>query len=483
MTSSAANVRRERASGRSDDLVVRDLIDRARSAQETLARYRQEEVDEVVAAVGWAGYRDAELLARLAVEETGIGNVDDKYAKNRRKIAGTMRDLKGAPSVGVIRVDHQRGITEIAKPAGVVAAFTPATNPGATVVNNLMITLKGGNAVIVAPHPTAERTCAEAIRLAHAAIARVGAPADLVQWMSLKAEDRAESKRRAQALMGAADLVLVTAGRAAVSAAYSSGTPALGVGVGNVPVIIDATADVENAASKIASSKTFDNATSCSSENALVIEESVYSAVVASLTAHGGYVLSPGQAKVLADVMWQDGVLSRRIVGQPARTIIDLCGFDLDGAQPTFLMVEETGIGPNFPFSGEKLSPVLTVYKVRNFDEAVEHVNRILDYQGLGHSCGIHSNSEAHIAELAARAKVCRVLVNQAHCMGNGGDFGNGLKFSLSMSAGTWGRNSTSDNISHEHFLNITRLVRPIPGVVPTEDELWGEYLQRHGGR
>jgi sulfoacetaldehyde dehydrogenase len=463
------------------DSRIGDFIDRGRAAQERFAQYSQDQVDEVVTAVAWSGYHNADLLARLAVDETAIGNVADKLTKTRRKILGTLRDLKGAPSVGVIRVDERRGLTEIAKPAGIVAAFTPMTNPSATVVNNLMIALKGANAVIVAPHPSGERTCAEAVRLARVEIAKTGAPVDLIQYVSLRAADKAESKRRADELMRAVDLVLATAGRATVSAAYSSGRPALGVGVGNVPVIVDSTADLDDAATKIAYSKTFDNATSCSSENALVVEATVYDALVGALQAHGGYVLTRTEVGMLERVMWHGAMLNREIVGQPASLLVSLSGISSSEArQARFLVVEETGVGPEFPFSGEKLSPVLALYKVHDFGEAVEHVNSILAYQGLGHSCGIHTKDNAHVDELAARVKVCRVLVNQAHCVGNGGDFANGLKFSLSMAAGTWGRNSTSDNISYEHLLNITRVARPIPPVVPSEGDLFGDFLKRY---
>jgi sulfoacetaldehyde dehydrogenase len=227
---------------------VAECVSRARAAQDVFARASQQQVDDAVAAVAWAGYSHAELLARMAIEETGIGNYEDKVAKNRRKTLGTMRDLKGARSVGELRSDPARGITEIAKPAGVVGVLTPVTNPGATVINNIMIVLKGGNGIVLAPHPKGERTCAAVVELARAALARVGAPPDLVQYVSLSASSKEESKQRAQDLMRQVDLVLVTGGPGNVRMAYSSGTPALGVGVGNAPVIVDRSADIEDAA-------------------------------------------------------------------------------------------------------------------------------------------------------------------------------------------------------------------------------------------
>ena len=459
-----------------------EVVQRARVAQRTLETYTQEQIDELVRAAAWAGYSLASELARLAVEETGIGNYEDKVRKTRRKTLGTLRDLMGSRSVGVISQDIERGITEIAKPVGVVGAFTPLTNPGATVVNNIMIALKGGNAIILAPHPKGDRTCRAAVRGVHAELTKVGAPVDIVQQFTLVTPEKTASKQRARELMQKVDLVLVTAGPANVKAAYSSGTPALGVGVGNVPVIVDATADIEDAAGKIARSKTFDNATSCSSENSILVEDGIYDRVLSALAAEGGCVLSPAEKLLLQAFMWKDGRLSRSVVGQPSSLIAQLSGITRpEAVRARFLMVEEEGIGASYPFSDEKLSPVLTVYRFRGFEEAIDKVNRILEVQGRGHSCGIHTKDQEHVAKLAQAVKVARVLVNQAHCIGNGGDFTNGLNFTLSMGAGTWGGNSTCDNITYKHLLNITRISRVISADHPTEEELWGEYWRRYG--
>jgi sulfoacetaldehyde dehydrogenase len=461
-----------------DTQLVEEFVDRARSAQERFERFGQAQVDDVVTGAAWAGYSNADYLARLSVEETQIGVVEDKATKNRRKTLGTLRDLRGAKSVGVIHMDRQSGITEIAKPVGVVAALTPLTNPAATPINNIMITLKGRNAVILAPHPKAERTCEEVVRLVHHELAKLGVPLELVQLFSLQAPDKEKSKQRANELMRQVDIVLATTGPPNVRAAYQSGVPALGVGLGNVPVIVDSSADIDDAADKIVHSKTFDNATSCSSENALVVAEEVYANLIEALRSRGGYLVSASEKASLQETMWQEGVLSRQVVAQPAKAIAALAG--IDAGDTRFLIVEEEGIGPRFPFSGEKLSPVLTVYRFTGFERAVEIVNTILNYQGLGHSCGIHTKDEERINRIAEATKVARVLVNQAHCVGNGGDFANGLPFTLSMGAGTWGRNSTCDNITYRHFLNITRIARPIPAVIPTADEMFGDYLRQH---
>ncbi len=461
---------------------VGEVMARARRAQHELEKLDQARVDDIVTAVAWVGVSNAERLARLAVEETGLGNVADKVEKNRRKTMGTLRDLQGARSVGVLREDPARGITEIAKPVGVVAAITPVTNPGATPINNVMITLKGRNAIVLAPHPRADDTCLELVRLVHGALDRLGVPRDAVQRVSLRARDKTESKAIARELMERADLVVVTAGPANVRAGYRSGTPALGVGRGNVPVIVDATADVEDAADKIVRSATFDCATSCSSENALLVEESLHGRLRAALEARGGYLVQAHEKPALQAALWRDGALDRRRVARSAATIAEVAGIAGDGAAAVrLLLVEEDGVGPSFPFSGEKIAPVVAVYRWRRFDEALSILDRILAYQGAGHSCGIHSRDDARIEALAHHAKVCRVLVNQAHCVGNGGDFANGLDFTLSLAAGTWGGNSTSDNITYRHFLNVTRLSRPISADVPTETQLFADYWRRFG--
>ncbi|MGB0384677.1 MAG: acylating sulfoacetaldehyde dehydrogenase [Ardenticatenaceae bacterium] len=463
---------------------VQELLAKARAAQEQFESYSQEQVDEVVAGVAWAGYKEenARRLAELAYEHSGLGNPEDKFTKVRRKTLGTMRDLKGAKSVGVIAVDEERGLTTIAKPMGVIAAILPATNPEATPVNNVMITLKGRNAVILAPHPKGEPACAEWVHLARQELSKLNAPLDLVQYLSLRAENKAAGKARAQELMRQSDYVLVTAGPSNVDMGYRSGTPSHGVGVGNAPVIIDETADIAEAVPKIVASKTFDYATSCSSESALVIEASRYDEVLQALQTHGGYLVRPEEKSQLEATMWNNGRLNRAIVAQSPHTIAQLAGLNKPEAlESKFLIVEEEGIGQEYLFSAEKLSVVLTVYKYHHFDEALDTVHGILSYMGLGHSCGIHSHNDDHIERLAQSTNVSTVLVNQPHCYNNGGSFDNGLDFTLSMGAGTWGDNDTCENLTYKHFLNFTYLARPIPPRMPTEEELWGDYVKQHG--
>jgi sulfoacetaldehyde dehydrogenase len=456
---------------------VARYVERAVAAQRSYAHWGQEEVDDVVAGVAWAGYREdrATQLAELAVGDSGMGNIEDKRDKIRRKTLGTLSDLTGAPSVGVVADDPRTGITEIAKPVGIVAALIPSTNPEATPINKAMMALKGRNAVVFSPSPKGAATCRLAVEFMRSELARVGAPEDLIQVMP------EPSKALSYELMAQCDLSVVTGSQTNVRAAYRSGKPALGVGLGNATVVIDGSADLSDAAAKIKASKVFDYATSCSSENALVIDESVYRSMVEALETEGGYLCTPDEARRLQDVMWSDGSLSPDVIAKPPERIAALAGLG-DGARgAAFFMVEETGIGPDHPFSGEKLSVVLALYRYSEFDEAIELVRSVLDFMGKGHSCGIHTTDEAKARRLALEIDVARVLVNQAHAFGNGGSYDNGLNTTLTMGAGTWAGNAISENLSYRHFLNTTRLVRPTDGRPPSEDVMFGRYWERYG--
>ncbi|MGH7247890.1 MAG: aldehyde dehydrogenase family protein, partial [Pseudomonadota bacterium] len=301
-------------------------------------------------------------------------------------------------------------------------------------------------------------------------------PEDLVQMLPPPA-----SKEMTQALMQAADLVVATGSQDNVRRAYSSGTPAIGVGTGNVPVIIDETADLDDAAQKICASKTFDNATSCSSENSVIIVEKVYEQALAALERVGGYRASTMEKERIGRALWPDGRLSRSLIARDADVFARGCGLPAAAEAKKFFMVEEAGIGRDFPFSGEKLSLVLTVYRASDFEAAIERASAILAFEGRGHSVGLHTKDLKRGRELAERCDVVRVLVNQAHTFGNGGSFDNGLNFTLSMGCGTWGSNSISENLNYRHFLNITHLVTTIPEDKPSEEELFGSYWAKYG--
>jgi sulfoacetaldehyde dehydrogenase len=457
------------------------LVDRARSAQRAFETWTQPRVDEAVTAAAWAIVEPDRnrALAELAVRTTGLGEVGDKIAKNRRKTLGLLRDLRGAKSVGVISEDPERGLIEIARPAGVVAAITPSTNPAATPANNILNALKGRNAIVIAPSPKGHSTLALLLEFVHAELDRIGAPRDLV--LQLPAPVQREDTF---ALMRAADLVVATGSQTNVRAAYSSGTPAIGVGAGNVSVIVDETADVPAAAEKIARSKTFDHATSCSSENSVIAVGAVYDALVAALEAQGGARLTDAETRKLEATMFAGGKLASSVIAQAAGVIAARAGLDRPEVRNAkFLIVGETGVGPAHPFSGEKLSPVLALYRAGDFAAAAALAERLLRYQGAGHSIGLHTRAPERALELGLTLPVCRVIVNQAHCFATGGSFDNALPFSLSMGCGTWGGNSISGNLNYRHFLNITRVVHPLPPErvhEPRDDEFFAEYRRKY---
>ncbi len=458
---------------------VATLVARARAAQRVANGYDQNRTDELVAAAAWAILEPARNreLAELAVADTGIGSVEDKVQKNHRKTLGLLRDLQGAKSVGVIGEQPELGVLEIARPVGVVCAVTPSTNPGATPANKVINALKGRNAVIIAPSPKGWSTAARYVEFVHAQFQRVGAPLDLVQLLP-----HPVTKQSTAELMALCDLVVATGSQANVRAAATCGTPSFGVGAGNVAGIVDDTADVGAAAARVVRSKTFDHATSCSSENSLVLLRSVREPMLAALQTRGAVMLNAAQKAQLQALMWPDGKLSAAGTGQSAATVAERAGLlEVAALNPRILMVEEDGFGPQHPFSGEKLSPVLAIYTVDDFDEAIRTVENIYGYQGAGHSVGLHSAVPERATQLGLTLPVSRVIFNQAHCIATGGSFDNGLPFSLSMGCGTWGKNHFSDNMTYRHYLNITRVSRPIAERVPTEAELLGSYFALHG--
>ena len=465
--------------GTTANQTVAELIRRARAAQRVSAGYDQARLDELVTAAGWAimAPERNRALAEIAVRDTGLGSVGDKVEKNHRKTLGLLRDLKGAVSTGVFAEYPEKGITEIARPVGVVAAVVPSTNPGATPANNVINALKCGNAIILSPSPKGYSTCAKLVRYIHEQFTRIAAPADLVQVLP-----NPVTRELSTALMKQADLVVVTGSQTNVRAGYSSGTPALGVGAGNVAVIVDDSADCADAAAKIMRSKIFDHATSCSSENSVIIHDKVYARMVACLVQEGGALLTAADKETLQKAMFPGGRLSPACTAQSVSKICAIAGLTRPGlADARCLMVEDTGTGPDYPFSGEKLSPVLALYRAHDFDDAFGIMRGIYDYMGDGHSCGIYSEDEAHIRRLGHEMTVCRVIVKQAHAIANGGNFDNGLPFSLTMGCGTWGGNSFSENLNYRHFMNVTRIVRTIPENKPEPEDLFGPFWKKYG--
>jgi len=458
---------------------ISQLVADAREAQSIINGYSQEQVDELILAVAWEVIKpeNNQELSEMAVQQTGLGNVEDKKRKNKRKTIGLLRDLKNTKTVGIINQDKERGITEIARPVGVVGAIVPSTNPIATPLNKVINALKCKNAVILAPSPKGALVCTKIVKLMQIAIERVDAPKNIVQSLP-----EPISKDDTNELSNLVDLIVATGSQNNIKRAIQSGTPTLGVGVGNVPVIIDESADLSDAAHKVMISKTFDNATSCSSENSIVILDSVYKRFMESLQKEGGTLLTNSEKEILASHMWDEkGVINRNVIAKKATEIASLSGLNAEKfSNSAFLMVTEEDIGKQHLFSMEKLSPVLAVYRASDFDHAIEIACNILENQGKGHSCSIHTQDKDNILKLGFELPVCRVIVNQAHCFATGGNFDNALPFSLSMGCGTWGNNLTDENLNYKHYLNITKVVETIKSFEPSEDYIFSSYWKKY---
>ena len=350
------------------ELIIASLINRGRTAMSTFEHADQARVDEAVTALAWAIYEPtrAKELAEMAVIDTGLGDVESKVIKNTRKTFGTLRDLIRAKTVGIIEDNPMTGIVKYAKPVGIVAAIAPSTNPAATPANKAMMAVKGRNAVIVAPSPAGATTTEKTVDYMRAELKKIGLPEDLVQVLPSPV-----NKELTQQLMNQSDLIVCTGSQNNVRRAYSSGTPAIGVGAGNVPVIIDSTADLTDAAQKIQASKCFDNATSCSSENSVTIVDDVYDDAIAALKAAGAYVCTPEEKNKIQNTLWVGGHLNRHVIAKDADVLAKTCDLANEAQSAKFFIVEdENKVGKDHPFSDEKLSLILTVYRVKDFAAA-----------------------------------------------------------------------------------------------------------------
>ena len=455
---------------------VKELIDRSRAAQAQIAHYTQQQVDDLIKAMVWSVAKQdvAEKIAQFTVDETQLGNYDGKYLKIFRKTRATLMDIIDDKSVGVIEEDKERNIVKIAKPVGIIGALSPTTNPEATPVIKAISAVKGRNSIIIAPHPRAKLTNKMICDYMREALVKMGAPADLVISIDHPALETTNE------LMKQCDRVLATGGSPMVNAAYSSGTPALGVGVGNAVITVDDTANIDEAAEKIRISKTLDLAASCSSDNSVLAFASVYDELLEKLQAQGGYLANLDEKQKLQSIIWEDGHLSPKIVAQSAEKLASMAGFDLPEGK-TFFIVPETGAGEDYPFSGEKLSVVMTFYKVKDIDEAIDLTNRIQAYQGQGHSCGIYSYNDEHVMHYALETKTSRVMVNQPQAASNSGNLWNGMRQTFSLGCGSWGGNGTNNNITWEDLVNITWVSRNLdkPKELPSDDVLFGGIMAK----
>ncbi len=455
---------------------IATLVARSRKAQAQIAHYTQEQVNELITAMVYSVAREdrAEELAQLTIDETQLGNYEGKYLKIYRKTRATLMDIIDDKSVGVIEELPERNIIKIAKPVGVIGALSPSTNPEATPVIKGIAAVKGRNSIIVAPHPRAKLTNKRICDYMREALELCGAPADLVLYIEVP------SLELTNELMAQCDRILATGGGPMVRAAYSSGTPALGVGVGNACITVDDTANLDEAAEKIRLSKTLDLAASCSSDNAVLLFASIYDDMVTKLKAEGGYLLNEGEKAKLEATLWHDGHLNTAIVAQPVYKIAGMAGIDLPEGRE-FLMIPETGTGPDYPFSGEKLSVTMALYKVQDIDHAIELTNAIQAYQGEGHSCGIYSYSDDNIMRFADQTRTSRIMVNQPQSASNSGNLWNGMRQTFSLGCGSWGGNSTNNNITWRDLINETWVSKPLATtkILPSDEELFGGVMAK----
>ena len=461
---------------------IAKLVARARKAQAIAAQYTQQQIDDACLAVGWEVYEDDNIkqLAEAAVSETGMGNVEDKIKKHKGKVLGVIRDIKEAKSVGLIEEDKETKIKKYAKPVGVVGALTPVTNPTATPASNGVTILKGRNAVIFAPHPKAKTSSKLAVDFMRAGLRKVGAPEDLVQIIE------EPSIELTGELMRQVDIVLATGGGPMVKAAYSSGTPAYGVGPGNSVQMIAEDADIADAAQKVTVSKIFDYSTSCSSENSVIIQQDVYSQALEEFKQQGGYLCSADEKAKLKDWMWRPNKkgkigINPAIIAQSAEKIAADAGLNVP-AGTSMLMVEGSLPVEEDRFTGEKLSPVLALWKYDSYREGLDLLKAITDHAGRGHSCGIHTNNQEYIEQMSLEMNTSRIMIRQPQAPANGGNFFNGMPSTVTLGCGTWGGNITTENIYYKHFLNITWVSEPFPPYKPSDEEMWGDFWKRHGG-
>lgn len=448
---------------------VRDLVAEAKKAQKVLEDFSQEQIDKIVEAMAVEAIKASDWLAKLAVEETGVGVYEHKIIKNLFAAKAVYDYIKDMKTVGIIRVDEERRICEIAEPVGVIAALTPVTNPTSTVIYKALISIKARNAIVFSPHPRAVECTSKAAEILHKAAVRAGAPQGVIGCLSTV------TLEAAQALMRHPDvnLILATGGAEMVKAAYSAGKPAYGVGPGNVPAYIEASADVPSAVKCIIDSKTFDNGTICSSEQAIICEHSNAAEVKACLESLGGVFLRPDEIHRLERYMFRpDGTLNPTVVGKPACYIAEAAGISVPKGTRV-LVVPLEGAGKEYPLSKEKLSPVIAFYEVSNWQEACKLCIKMLETGGMGHTLCIHSRNEEIIRKFALEKPAFRILVNQPGVFGAIGGT-SGLPPALTLGCGTLGGNITSDNIGPQHLINIKRLAYPTKTVEELEAYLKG---------
>ena len=447
---------------------IEALVKKARVAQEEFERYTQTEVDEMVRVMGKVVYDNAEILARMAVDETRMGVYEHKVSKNKGKAKMIWNHLKNKKSMGVIRQLPEAGIIEIARPMGVVAAVTPCTNPAPTAMGNAMMSLKCKNAIIISPHPRAKKCSQTVVDLMNGELEKLGAPKNLIQIIE------EPSNELTGLLMKSCDVIIATGGMGMVKAAYSSGKPAYGVGAGNVQCIIDEGYDYKMAVPKIIEGRSFDNGIICSGEQAVILPAGSYKEIITEFEASGAfYVEDPEVVDRFRSTLFADGVMNKDLVGQSAQTVAKAAGVPIP-VDTRVIIVKADDFGINDPLSKEKMCPVISAYAYEGFTNALAVALANLKVEGKGHSVSIHSNNKENLLLAGNVLPVCRVLVNQICATMNGGAITNGLEPTTTLGCGTWGNNIFSENFSFKHLYNTVKVASEIPtAVVPDDEEIW----------
>lgn len=447
---------------------MNQLLENARNAQKEYASYTQEQVDMVVYTIAKTVFDNAELLAKMAVNETGMGVYEHKVKKNKGKARILWNELKGKKSIGILSRDEKTGITEVAKPMGVVGAITPTTNPIVTPMCNAMFALKGKNAIIICPHPRSKKCSTKTVELINENLDKLHAPKNLIQIII------APSVELSGMVMKSCDVCISTGGMAMVKAAYSSGKPAFGVGAGNVQCLIDEDVDIDKAVPMIVDGREFDNGIICSGEQTAIIPASNYEKVISKFLKCGAYyVEQTDEINRLREVLFPNGIMNKDLVGQSAKSVAAVAGIIVP-VNTRILLVKTPAWGGNDLFSKEKMCPVITAYSYQTWSEAVSIAFANLNVEGKGHSVCIHSYNREHIEYAAGILPVSRFLLNQSCSTNNGGSFMNSLSATTTLGCGSWGNNSISENLSWKHLFNISRIADITPGsTIPSDEEIW----------
>lgn len=430
---------------------VRELVSNAKEAQRELARMDQAQVDRIVKSIADAGVRNAKRLAQMAQEDTGFGVVDDKIVKNVFGSRGVYEHIKDMKTIGELSRDEEKGLRVIAVPVGVIAGLIPSTNPTSTAFYKAEIAIKSGNAIVFSPHPTALRSIMETVKVIRQAIAEAGANENLVSCISIPTMEATSTLMKHRDIA----LILATGGSAMVKAAYSSGTPAIGVGPGNGPAYLEKTCDLPLAVKRIMDSETFDNGTICASEQSIICDEDMAAAVQAEMERQGAYFLDEQEREQLGRfILRANGTMNPEIVGKSVQTIASLARLDRVPADARVLVAKETGVGRGHPYSNEKLGPIMAFYTGSDYVDVCEKVCTILHYEGAGHTFSMHTNDEKMVDYFAKRVPASRIMVNTPSALGGIGATTN-LQPSLTLGCGAVGGSATSENVGPMQLLNL----------------------------